>query len=140
MKSAHSKNLRFRLLLTVAFFTFWAPVFGQIDSVDVDIHFETGTTPWDSVTTVNILNVDVSVYDVDFLGLVIVALYEGGTDYPIAMVKMTLAELIAAGQKSGDTVTLFLYEIDPAGSYRIETQVRNFQDANLPLVVTNHNI
>ena len=139
MKSAHSKTLRYRLLFTAVFFTFCLPVFGQIDSVDVNIHFETGTSPWDS-STVDILHVDVSVYDVDFLGVVVATLYEAGTDYPISMVKMSLAEFITANQKSGETVTVLFYEIAPEGSYRIETQVRNFQDANLPLVVTNHNL
>ena len=118
--------------------------YSQLDSVNVDITF---TTEVDSTTTDSlgmyviddVINVNASVYDVDFLGEVIVTVYDHATDYPIAMLKMTKQQIIDADQKVGSTVTLKIYGIDDAGSYRIETQVRNFQGANFPMVITNYN-
>ena len=119
--------------------------YSQLDSVLVNITF---TTEVDSTTTDSlgmyviddVININASVYDVDFLGEVIVTVYDHAADYPIAMLKMTKQQLIDANQKVGSTVTLKIYGIDNAGSYRIETQVRNFQGANFPMVITNYNI
>ena len=118
--------------------------YSQLDSVNVNITF---TTEVDSTTTDSlgmyvvddVININASVYDVDFLGEVIVTIYDHATDYPIAMLKMTKQQIIDADQKVGSTVTLKIYGIDNAGSYRVETQVRNFQGANFPMVITNYN-
>ena len=118
--------------------------YSQLDSVNVNITF---TTEVDSTTTDSlgmyvvddVININASVYDVDFLGEVIVTIYDHATNYPIAMLKMTKQQIIDADQKVGSTVTLKIYGIDNAGSYRVETQVRNFQGANFPMVITNYN-
>ena len=133
------------LLILFLFFSSTFISFSQIDSVNVNIIF---TTEVDSTTTDSlgmyviddVINVNASVYDIDFLGEVIVTIYDHATDYPIAMLKMTKQQIIDADQKVGSTVTLKIYEIDSAGSYRVETQIRNFQGANFPMVITNYNI
>ena len=117
----------------------------QIDSVNVDITFslETDPTNLDSLgnySPMNVMNVNASIYDVDFMGQVVVSVYNHGTDLPVAKLTMTAKQFINTGQKVGSTVTLNLDRIDPTGSYRIETQVRNSQGANFPMVITNYNL
>ena len=128
------------LLLTISLSSF-----SQIDSVNVNVTFtiETDSTNLDSLgnyVVLDVINVNATIHDVDFLGEVIVTVYDSATDYPIAMRKMTAQQIIDANQKVGSVVTLKLDDIDPLGSYRVETQVRNFQGANFPMVITNYNI
>ena len=119
--------------------------YSQIDSVNVAITF---TSEIDSVTPdslgnyslVDVININTSIYDIDFMGEVIVTIYDGATDFPISKVKMTAQDFIDQNLKVGSTVTTKLFGGNVAGSYRIETLVRNFQGADLPVVITNHNI
>ena len=133
------------LICALALISFSSNSYSQIDSVNVAITFtaEVDSTTTDSLgmyVIEDVINVSTSVHDVDFLGVVIVTIYDHATDYPIAMLKMTKQQFIDLNQKVGSTVTLKIYGIDNAGSYRIEIQVRNFQGANFPMVITNYNI
>jgi hypothetical protein len=117
----------------------------QIDSVDVDITFtsEIDSTIIDSLgnyVLVDVMNVNTTIYDIDYMGEVIVTLYEGGTNFPMGMMKMTAQEFIDENLKVGNTVTTKLFGVDPSISFVIETQVRNFQGANLPIVSTNYSL
>lgn len=114
--------------------------YAQIDSVTVNVHFETGIDPADSSLMVDVMHVEASIYDIDFMGEVVTTVYESVSNFPIALVKMTKQEFIDENLKSGDTITTMFYDIAPAGSYRIETVVRNFQGANFPTIITNHNL
>jgi hypothetical protein len=117
----------------------------QINSVDVNITF---TSEIDSTITdasgnhilADVMNVNVSIDDVDFMSEVIVTLYEGGTSFPMGMLKMTAQDFMDKNLKIGNTVTVKLIGVDPTIPCSIETQVRNFQGANLPIVTTNYSL
>ncbi len=136
------KLLRISSVFTSFIFLFWTGnAIGQIDSVNVSIHFETGQSPVDSMLTTDILEVDIAVYDIDFFGEAVVSVYDAASsDYPVSKIKMTKQEFIDESQLNGSVVTMKFYGIDPQGSYRIDTQVRNYQGANFQLISTNHNI
>jgi hypothetical protein len=132
------------LLLIILLFSSSFLSYSQIDSVDVNLNFtvETDSTILDSLgnySIIDVINVNATINDVDFLGEVLVTVYDSSLDYPIAMIKMTAQQIIDANQKVGSVVTVKLDGIDPSGSYRVETQVRNFQGANFPMVTTNYN-
>ena len=129
-----------KMSLVLLFTIYGAFSFAQIDSVTINLHFETGTDPDDSTLTIDVLHVDASIYDVDFMGEVIVTVYDAASDFPMARIKMTAQEFTDANLISGDTTTIKLYGLDPAGSYRVETLVRNYQGANFPVISTDYNI
>jgi len=124
----------------------WAGVFllfivtlnasAQLDSASVSLSFTTAQDPEDSLATVDVIEVNVSIYDIDFMGEVIVTLYDQATNYPLQRLKKSSAELIAEGSINGDIATMYFYEILTTEDYTIETQVRNFQGANLGLITT----
>lgn len=121
------------LILFLSFSTF-----SQLDSASVDIDFQTGPDPEDTTQSADILTIDISIYDIDFMGEVIVTVYEPVSDYPILRVKKTMAEFQSESLISGDVATLTLYGIPPDEDYRIETLVRNYQGANTPIIITNY--
>lgn len=108
----------------------------QLDSASVSLSFTTAQDPEDSLATVDVIEVNVSIYDIDFMGEVIVTLFDQATNYPIQRLKKSSAELIAEGSINGDIATVYFYEVLTTEDYTIETQVRNFQGANLGLITT----
>jgi uncharacterized protein YfaS (alpha-2-macroglobulin family) len=117
----------------------------QINSVDVNITFtsEIDSTLTDSLGNhilADVMNVNVNIDDVDYMGEVMVTLYEGGTNFPMGIMKMTAQDFIDKNLKVGNTVTVKLFGVDPTIPCSIETQVRNFQGANLPVVTTNYSL
>lgn len=145
MKISSLKSVVVKLIAVVTVMTTISfSSFSQLDSVNVEIVF---TVEMDSVNldslgnaqSIDVMNVKASIYDVDFMGEVIATVYDSGTNYPVSKIKMTAQEFIDAGQKVGSTVTLKLDYLDPSASYRVETEVRNFQGANFPIVITNYN-
>lgn len=114
-------------------------LFAQLDSASVTLNITTAPDPDDSLSTMDVIEVEVYLDDIDFVGEVLVTMYEGGTDYPLMMQKFTKQQAIDNGLLSGDTITVPLYDIDSAEFYRIETQVRNYQGANLPMIISNYN-
>ena len=113
--------------------------FAQIDSVTVNLHFETGTDPGDSSLTIDVLHVDASIYDIDFMGEVIVTVYDATAGFPMGRIKMTAQEFTDQNLLNGDIVTIKLYGLDPVVPYRTETHVRNYQGANSPVISTDYN-
>ena len=132
-------NNSVRLTLVAAFCMLGGLVSAQLDSVNVDIHFEVDQDPMDTTQTIDAMHVDAEIFDVDFMGEVITTVYDAASNYPLAMIKMTKQEFIDEGLKNGDVVTTIFYGLDPADSFQIVTEVRNFQGATFPMITTDYN-
>jgi len=133
--------LRFFLLLGVLFLS--GTTFSQLDTVSVSNISFSQEVEMDTVTnvsdTIDIMSLDIYMDDIDFMGEFIVTVYDSGTDYPLSMIKYTRQEAIDEGIINADVATVQLAYLGASGSYRIETQVRNYQGGNLPVVISNHN-
>lgn len=130
-----TKNLCSVLLFCVLSFNTDA----QLDSANIDTVYLSPETVIDSLgfgDTLNILDIDVYVNDTDFLGEIVVGIYDQGSDFPMSMVKQSKAELQANQQIAGLVVSMrLLTAARPPQGYRIEVQVRNHQGGNLPLLI-----
>ena len=113
--------------------------FGQITSVTANVHFEIGIDPYDSLST-DVMHVDATIDDIDFMGEVLVTVYEPSTNFPVARIKATKVELQNENQISGNVATIEIYGFTPSEGYRIETLIRNYQGGNFPIVTTDYNI
>lgn len=85
------------------------------------------------------LTVNISIDDQSDLSEVSVIILDDATDLIAAMFKMSKAELESNNLLNNNQITkdFFLME---SGNYRIETSVRNSHSANLPKVITTHNM
>lgn len=125
------------VLLTFALFTVCNTYsFSQTDSVSVNIQFGTMQDPDSSQLTLNVMDLDVTAPDIDFVGAVLITVYDTNSNFPIARIKRSKVELENQNLISGNTMNVALPNLDPSQSYRIETLVRNFQGANYPLNVS----
>ena len=124
--------------LLLLFILFTLTSFGQIDSVSVSLQFGTGADPYDSNNTVDVLTVDVSIYDINSMGEMLVTVYDVEDGNPVARLSKTKLELTTESQISGSTATVEVFDIDPALDYRVETLIKNDLGANFPLITTNY--
>ena len=133
MLGINSLQITSKSILFLFLFSFGSFSFSQVDSVDVTIHFDLGIDPYDSVT-VDVMHIDLSIHDIDFLGEVLVTLYEPTSGFPLSKIKMTKAELELESLISGSDATIKIYGLDPTLEYNIESLVRNYQGGNFPLI------
>lgn len=114
-------------------------VFSQLDSVQVNVTFETQTfTPAasDSVLQVQMLQTKIWVNDLDFLGQVMVSVYDQATNTPLARVKYTATEIQTQGLVSGGWIVLNTVALQGQIAVRVVTQLTGFTGAYLAPVVT----
>jgi len=142
-KSKSPAKLVWHSILLLAILCVSNVAFSQLDSVsvsDVSFHQETVLDSLTNTTdTLDVMSVDVYTNDVDFLGEVIITVYEAGTNFPLAKRKVTKQEAVALGLITSNNILIELDNLVASESYRIEVLTRNYQGANLPLVVHNHN-
>jgi len=130
-----------RTLLLFGMLLLGSGSYAQLDSVSVTLTFAQETT-LDSLggtDTLDYMNANVYTDDVDFLGEVIVTVYDKNSNFPLGKLKYTKQEAVNAGILSGSITTLRFDDQNPSGAYRVEAIVRNYQGANLPLVTVEHN-
>ena len=125
-----------RLALVFLFGMLGGSVFSQVDSVN--IQFETGTNPYDSNDTVDVMKITVSGYDSDGMGSMLTMVYDVGSGNLVALIENTTTQLITQSLLSGNVATVRVYDIDPSLDYRIEVLVKNDQGGNYPLITTNY--
>ncbi|MCR9171961.1 MAG: hypothetical protein NXI10_05690 [bacterium] len=111
----------------------------QLDTASVSSVSFAQETVTDSLTlvtdTLDIMNVEVFMDDIDFLGEVLVTVYDQATGYPLQMVKQTKSELELNDLIIGSFAKIEIFGLEPnVGLYNIDVQVRNFQGGNLPLL------
>jgi len=137
-KSGFSKS---KFILLLGMLLTWSGAFSQLDSVSVDLTFEQDTI-LDSLggsDTLDYMNVNVYTDDVDFLGEIVVSVYDGNSDFPLGKLKFTKQEALDQGILSGSTTTIRFDYRSASESFKVETLVRNYQGGNLPLVTVYHN-
>lgn len=132
-----------QLLLVLLGFLFCNQAEAQLDSVSVSNVSFSQEVISDSLTnitdTVDIMAVDVYIDDIDFMGEVLVTVYDLENNFPLSFVKHTKAELLSYSLINGSVATLELLGLEPTvNSYKIDVQVRNFQGANFSLVSTQY--
>lgn len=116
-------------------------MYAQLDSVSVSLEFdqETVLDSLGGTDTLHYMNVNVYTDDIDFLGEIIVTVYDGNSNFPLGKLKFTKQEAINEGILSGSITTIRFDYRSTAESYKVESLIRNYQGANLPLVTVYHN-
>jgi len=125
------------LFATFLFLVLGMPVFAQLDSVQVQVSFQSHTVQaGDSTLQVEMLQAKVWVNDFDFLGQVMVSVYDQATNTPLARVKYTAAEITAQNLLVNGWVTVDLLPLQGNVAVRVESQLTNFVGAYLAPVET----
>jgi hypothetical protein len=121
---------------TLLFLILGIPAFAQLDSVQVNVSFDLQTiTTQDSTLQVQMLQAKVWVNDFDFLGQVMVSVYDQATNTPLARVKYTAAEITAQNLLANGWITLNLGALQGNVAVRVETQVTSFTGAyHMPVI------
>lgn len=130
-----------RLSLFLGFILLSSGAFAQLDSVSVSNVSFTQELTTDSlngsVDTLNIMNVEIYIDDIDFMGEVIVMVYDQTNGFPLQIVKHTKSELDNLGLITNATAKMEVAGLSPeTNSYKIDVQVRDFYGGNLPVVST----
>lgn len=109
----------------------------QLDSIQVELTQAQIQDPGDSLQMVEVLNVNIVVFDIDFLGDLVVTIYEQQTNFPVQRLKYSKQELIDYGiisnQSYQNDFDLQFFDLEPTKSYRVEVSARNYQGAFLPV-------
>jgi hypothetical protein len=124
---------------TLLFLLLGMPAFAQLDPVQVNVSFDPQTLVdefSDSTFQIQMLQAKIRVNDFDFLGQVMISVYDQATDTPLARVKYTVAEITAQGLLSNGWITLNLGALQGNVAVRVDTQLTNFVGAYLAPVVT----
>jgi len=121
-------------LLTLLFLICGFSAFSQLDSVQVNVSFEDQIIlpeGADSALHVQMLQTKIWVNDIDFLGQVMVSVYDQATDTPLARVKYNSAEIQAQELLADGWITLNTVALQGAVAVRVVTQLTNFTGAHL---------
>lgn len=118
--------------------------FSQLDSVDFSMSFVTNPTFTAGLDTVSqegdIFQVKVSLNDVDYVGKLLVMVYDQQTDTPMSMMKLDREEVLSGTYTQNGEIIFNLPYLDPSGSYRVILEAQNFQMNYLPRVEKNYPI
>lgn len=140
MKLFYSKHLR--NLVTILLFggLLHFGVAAQLDSIAVDVSTVSGVNPMDTTEAGYIMTVDVVVNDINDLGDLAVIVFDEEQEWVVARLIGTKAELIAQNLVSGNEISVDFFIRESAGIFRVETLVKNNIKAQLPRVITSHNL
>ena len=126
------KHILFSLLILSTFSSN-----AQLDSIQVELSQHQISNPEDSIDLLDILNVSVSIYDIDFMGDLVITVYHDETNFPVQRLKYTKQQLIDFGilsdQTFQNTVVIPFYELERETAYKVDVLVRNYQGAFLPV-------
>lgn len=121
---------------------FNSPVFSQLDSISLTSSFIYENVEGYEGDSINqkIIKTETWVNDFDFFGEILIMIYDLENDYPVDQIKYTKQEIIDGGLILNNVITIKSYTAEEERSYKIVSNVRNFQGNNLPLVETvlNH--
>ncbi len=116
------------LLLTISFCLYCNTSFSQLDSVSVSISFVTDSTlAMDTLIPSETMKADIWVNDTDFVGKVMISVYDQSNNRPMARVKYSHAELLQEGYISGNVLSVPVGYLDSTGQYSVKLQLQNFQ-------------
>ncbi len=116
------------LLLTISFCLYCNTSFSQLDSVSVSVSFVTDSTlAMDTLIPSETMKANIWVNDTDFVGKVMISVYDQSNNRPMARVKYSHAELLQEGYISGNVLSVPVGYLDSAGQYSVKVQLQNFQ-------------
>jgi len=123
------------ILLNIAFLFLAASSFAQLDSVAVSSQFVTNpsiTAGLDSISLADpVLQVKVHVNDVDYVGKIVVLVYDSTYNFPLGIMKHERAEILTGALMEDGWIVFNFGYLDPAGSYKIVTETQTFNLAYL---------
>lgn len=125
-------------LLTI---TFAKTNFAQLDSISASVLFTQEIDTTFDITNndpSDFMNISVWVNDVDFLGQVMISIFDSSSGIPMARFKLSIAELQEQGMLEGNIVRIPIGFMSSEGAYRVEVDVQNFQLAYLPKVTISY--
>lgn len=130
------KKILFGFLLLVS-----SSSFSQLDSVNFSMSFVTNPTFTAGLDEVaqqgDVFQVKVFVNDADFVGKLIVMVYDLPTDTPMAITKLERAEILSGTYTENGLIVFNIPYLDPTASYKVILETQNFQQAYLPRVEKN---
>ncbi|MNU67256.1 hypothetical protein D3C71_565900 [compost metagenome] len=131
------KKILFGLMLLVS-----STTFSQLDSLDFSMSFVTNPTFTPGLDEVSqqgeIFQVKVFVNDADYVGKLIVMVYDLPTNTPMAILKLDREEVLSGTYTQNDLLVFSFPYLNPAASYKVILESQNFQGAYLPRVEKNY--
>jgi hypothetical protein len=121
-------------LLTFLFLSCGSFVFSQLDSVQVQVAFENQAItpePGDSAIQIQMLQTRIWVNDIDFLGQVMVSVYDQTTDTPLARIKYSAAEIQSQELMANGWITLNTVALQGQLALRVVTQLKDVNGEQL---------
>jgi uncharacterized protein YqgQ len=111
--------------------------FSQLDSIQIGGVFNEVPDPLDTNLVTDAYELEVAVFDIDFLGEIVITVYAGDNLYPLFMEKYSKQEMFDQGLLDNNvydnTISISLFDLDPEQDYRFEVLGRNLQGGNLPV-------
>lgn len=111
--------------------------FSQLDSLQVGGVFNQVPDPLDTLMITDVYELEVAVFDIDFLGEIVISVYAGNNNYPLYTEKYLKQEMFDQGlldvNAFDNTISISLFDLNPLEDYRIEVLGRNLQGGNLPV-------
>lgn len=115
--------------------------FSQLDSLDFSMAFVTNppfTAGLDPGTQESdIFQVRVFVNDVDFVGKLLVMVYDLPTNTPMAILKLDRAQVLSGTYTDAGRLVFNFPYLNPNASYKVILEAQNFQMNYLPRVEKN---
>lgn len=131
------KKILFGLMLLVS-----STTFSQLDSLDFSMSFVTNPVFSPGLDEVDrqgtIFQVKVFVNDADFVGKLLVMVYDLPTNTPMAILKLDREEVLSGTYTENGLLVFSFPYLNPDASYKVILESQNFQGAYLPRVEKNY--
>lgn len=131
------KKILFGLILLVS-----STTFSQLDSLDFSMSFVTNpvfTPGLDEVSKQGkIFQVKVFVNDADYVGKLIVMVYDLPTNTPMAILKLNRDQVLSGTYTENGLLVFSFPYLNPDASYKVILESQNFSGAYLPRVEKNY--
>lgn len=131
------KKILFGLMLLVS-----STTFSQLDSLDFSMSFVTNPTFTPGLDDVskqgNIFQVKVFVNDADYVGKLLVMVYDLPTNTPMAILKLDREQVLSGTYTENGLLVFSFPYLNPDASYKVILESQNFQGAYLPRVEKNY--
>lgn len=115
--------------------------FAQLDSVDFSmsfVHNPSFTAGLDEVAQQgDVFQVKVSLNDVDYVGKLIVMIYDLPTNTPMAIMKLDREEILSGTYIQNGLIVFNIPYLDSSATYKVILEAQNFQQAYLPRIEKN---
>lgn len=131
---------RFNLIVALIVLSFSANA--QLDSVDFTMSFVTNPTFTAGLDEASqqgdIFQVSVYVNDPDFVGKLLVMVYDLPTNTPMGIMKLDREEVLSGTYTNNNRLIFNLPYLNPSATYKVVLEAQNFQMNYLPRVEKNY--